>query len=178
MCNDPYLPPPFARARRHGHGRVCAGTFALLHDFLWLHRVFPLILFGFNNATYASRIAVRYAVVHGSTATYTCTSTDISNIITPLLWGAPSGHTTVNTTWSPEQHARQYCNDQSWHSIYSQPAVVSEQDFLCGRHRLLAQFSNSGSSKRVSCHGRLLQLQLTKGRQRTCGQSLAPNVYL
>jgi hypothetical protein len=62
---------------------------------------FSLILFGFNNATYASRIAVRYAVVHGSTATYTCTSTDISNIITPLLWGAPSGHTTVTTTWSP-----------------------------------------------------------------------------
>jgi Flp pilus assembly protein TadG len=62
---------------------------------------FSLILFGFNNATYASRVAVRYAVVHGSTATYTCTATDISNIVTPLLWGAPSGRTTVNTAWSP-----------------------------------------------------------------------------
>jgi len=62
---------------------------------------FCLILFGFNNATYASRIAIRYAVVHGSTATYTCTATDISNIITPLLWGAPSGGTTIVTTWTP-----------------------------------------------------------------------------
>ncbi len=62
---------------------------------------FSLILFGSNNATYASRVAVRYAVVHGSTATYTCTAADISNIIIPLLWGAPSGRTTVATTWSP-----------------------------------------------------------------------------
>jgi Flp pilus assembly protein TadG len=62
---------------------------------------FSLILFGFNNATYASRVAVRYAVVHGSTATYTCTSTDISNMVTSLLWGAPAGGTTINTTWSP-----------------------------------------------------------------------------
>ena len=63
---------------------------------------FCLIIFGFNNATYASRMAVRYAAIHGSTATYTCTSTDISNIITPLLWGAPSGGTTITTTWSPD----------------------------------------------------------------------------
>jgi Flp pilus assembly protein TadG len=62
---------------------------------------FSIMLFTFNNATYASRIAVRYAVVHGSTATYTCTSTDISNIITPLLWGAPAGGTTITTAWSP-----------------------------------------------------------------------------
>jgi Flp pilus assembly protein TadG len=63
---------------------------------------FCLILFGFNNATYASRVAVRYAVVHGTTASYTCTSTDISNIVAPLLWGAPSGGTTIVTTWSPD----------------------------------------------------------------------------
>ncbi len=68
---------------------------------IWGFIQFSLILFGFNNATYASRIAIRYAVVHGSTATYTCTSTDISNIITPLLWGAPSGGTTIVTTWNP-----------------------------------------------------------------------------
>jgi Flp pilus assembly protein TadG len=60
-----------------------------------------ILLFAFNNATYASRVAVRYAVVHGSTATYKCTATDISNLITPLLWGAPSGGTTISTTWSP-----------------------------------------------------------------------------
>lgn len=71
--------------------------FMMVHGFVQ----FSLILFGFNNATYASRVAIRYAVVHGSTATYTCTSTDISNIITPLLWGAPSGGSTIVTTWSP-----------------------------------------------------------------------------
>jgi len=71
--------------------------FILIYGFVQI----CMVLFGFNNVTYASRIAVRYAVVHGSTATYTCTSTDISNIITPLLWGAPSGGTTIVTTWSP-----------------------------------------------------------------------------
>ncbi len=60
-----------------------------------------LILFGLNNATYASRVAVRYAIVHGSTATVVCSATDISNIITPLLWAAPAGATTITTTWSP-----------------------------------------------------------------------------
>ena len=63
---------------------------------------FCLIVFGLNNATYASRVAIRYATLHGSTAIYTCTSTDISNIITPLLWGAPSSGTTITTTWSPD----------------------------------------------------------------------------
>ena len=62
---------------------------------------FCLITFGFNNATYASRTAVRYAALHGSTATYTCTSTDISNIITqftPQLPFFPSKLFTVGTT--------------------------------------------------------------------------------
>jgi len=59
------------------------------------------VLFGYNNLTYASRVAIRYAVMHGSTATYTCTATDIQNMITPLLWGAPSSGATVTTNWSP-----------------------------------------------------------------------------
>jgi Flp pilus assembly protein TadG len=71
--------------------------FILIYGFVQ----FCLILFGFNNATYASRIALRYAIIHGSTATYSCTATDISNIVKPLLWGAPAGGATVTTTWSP-----------------------------------------------------------------------------
>jgi Flp pilus assembly protein TadG len=59
------------------------------------------VLFGYNNLTYASRVAMRYAVIHGSTATYTCTTTDIQNMITPLLWGAPASGTTVITNWNP-----------------------------------------------------------------------------
>ena len=71
--------------------------FILIYGFVQL----CLVLFGFNNLTYSSRVAISYAVVHGSTASYVCTSTDISNIVTPLLWGAPSGGATVVTTWSP-----------------------------------------------------------------------------
>ena len=60
-----------------------------------------LVLFGYTNLTYASRVAMRYAVMHGSTATYTCTAADIQNMITPLLWGAPASGTTVTTNWNP-----------------------------------------------------------------------------
>jgi Flp pilus assembly protein TadG len=68
---------------------------------IWGIIQFSLILFGYNNATYASRVAVRYAVVHGSTSTTPCSATDIQNMITPLLWGAPSGGYTVTPTWTP-----------------------------------------------------------------------------
>jgi Flp pilus assembly protein TadG len=78
-------------------------VFSIFFMLLYAFVQFSLMLFTFNNATYASRVAVRYAVVHGSTATYTCTTTDISNIISPLLWGAPSGATTITTTWSPNK---------------------------------------------------------------------------
>jgi Flp pilus assembly protein TadG len=96
---------PVSEQRRSGQGGsaiieyalVLSVFFILIYGFLQM----CLILFGFNNVTYASRIAVRYAVVHGSTASYTCTSTDISNIVTPLLWGAPSGGSTIVTTWTP-----------------------------------------------------------------------------
>jgi Flp pilus assembly protein TadG len=76
---------------------VLSVYFILIYGFLQ----FCLMLFGFNNATYASRVAVRYAIIHGSTATYTCTTSDISGIIAPLLWSAPSGGTTISTNWSP-----------------------------------------------------------------------------
>ncbi len=79
---------------------VLSTYFLLIFGFVQL----CLILFGYNNLTYASRVAVRYAVVHGSSANYTCTSTDISNIVKPLLWGAPSGGVSVSTTWSPNNN--------------------------------------------------------------------------
>ncbi len=62
---------------------------------------FSLILFGYNNATYASRVAMRYAIVHGSTSSSPCSAATISSIITPLLWGAPQGGYTIATTWNP-----------------------------------------------------------------------------
>jgi Flp pilus assembly protein TadG len=57
------------------------------------------ILFGYCNATYASRQAARYAAVHGTGATYTCTSTDIQNVALQYLWGAPKNGVTISTSW-------------------------------------------------------------------------------
>jgi Flp pilus assembly protein TadG len=94
--------PPRRRSGQRGsamvEGALILALFILIvYGFVQI----AFVLFGYNNLTYASRVAMRYAVIHGSTATYTCTSTDIQNMITPLLWGAPSSGTTVTTTWNP-----------------------------------------------------------------------------
>jgi Flp pilus assembly protein TadG len=62
------------------------------------------ILFGFCNATYASRIAARYAAENGTGSTYQCTSTDVQNVAKVYLWGAPKNGTTISTTWSPDNN--------------------------------------------------------------------------
>jgi hypothetical protein len=61
------------------------------------------ILFGYCNATYASRIASRYAAVNGTGSTYQCTSTDVKNVAKQFLWGAPS-NVTITPTWSPDNN--------------------------------------------------------------------------
>jgi Flp pilus assembly protein TadG len=62
------------------------------------------VLFGFCNATYACRVAARYAAVNGTGNTYQCTATDVKNVATPYLWGAPKTGTTITTTWSPDNN--------------------------------------------------------------------------
>jgi Flp pilus assembly protein TadG len=62
------------------------------------------VLFGYCNATYASRQATRYAAVHGAGSVYPCTSTDLQNIAKQYLWGAPSGHVTITSVWSPDNN--------------------------------------------------------------------------
>ena len=61
---------------------------------------FALLFFAYCNATYAARTGVRYAVVHSSTSLAPCDATSLQGIVTPLLWGAPSGGVVVTPLWS------------------------------------------------------------------------------
>jgi Flp pilus assembly protein TadG len=65
---------------------------------------FAIIFFGYCNAAYASQVAVRYAIVHGSQSATPCTNIALTNIATQYLWGAPSGSITVTSTWSPDNN--------------------------------------------------------------------------
>ncbi len=62
---------------------------------------FAIVLFAYCNAIYASRVAVRYAVLHSSTATTPCTATLITSLVQPYLWGAPAGGVTITPSWVP-----------------------------------------------------------------------------
>jgi Flp pilus assembly protein TadG len=58
-----------------------------------------LVMYLWNCTAYAARAATRYASVHGSTATYTCTSTDLQNLVYNSVPGMRKA--TVTTTWTP-----------------------------------------------------------------------------
>jgi Flp pilus assembly protein TadG len=62
---------------------------------------FALLFFAYCNATFASRTAVRYAVVHSSTSLAPCNAATLQGIVNPLLWGAPSGGVVVTPVWNP-----------------------------------------------------------------------------
>jgi Flp pilus assembly protein TadG len=66
------------------------------------------IMFGYCSATYACRQAARYAAVHGTGAAYTCTSTDVQNVVYQYLWGVPKSAVTVNTSWPSGNSPNQY----------------------------------------------------------------------
>jgi Flp pilus assembly protein TadG len=65
----------------------------------WGIIVFSFILFGFCNATYASRVAVRYAAFHGSSSHSPCTTAQVQAIATQYLFGAPKNGFTVTPSW-------------------------------------------------------------------------------
>ena len=60
-----------------------------------------VILFAYGNSVYASRLAVRYAIVHSSSSSNPCTSSVVQGLVQPYLWGAPAGGVNVTTHWSP-----------------------------------------------------------------------------
>ncbi len=65
---------------------------------------FSIVLFAYCNATYASKAAVRYAVVHGATSTTPCAAADLQAIVAPFLWGAPA-NTVVTPSWTQGSNA-------------------------------------------------------------------------
>jgi hypothetical protein len=61
-----------------------------------------MLFFVYCNTTYASQVAIRYAVVHGAVSGTPCTNATLTAIVTPLLWGANKNSVTVTTTWLPD----------------------------------------------------------------------------
>jgi Flp pilus assembly protein TadG len=74
--------------------------------FLLVYGVIQLsyVLFGYCNATYACRMAARYAAIHGTGSTSACTSAQLKTIALRYLWGAPASGTTVTSTWAPDNN--------------------------------------------------------------------------
>lgn len=63
---------------------------------------FALALYCYDFVCYSAQQAVRYATVHGSTATTIVSSTDVTNYVKTLVVGVlNTGAMTVTTTWSP-----------------------------------------------------------------------------
>jgi Flp pilus assembly protein TadG len=63
---------------------------------------FSLFFFTYCNAIHASQVAVRYAIVHGAVAFGPCSDASLTNLVTPLVWGAPANSVAVTTTWYPD----------------------------------------------------------------------------
>jgi Flp pilus assembly protein TadG len=63
---------------------------------------FALALYSYDFVCYSAQQAVRYATVHGSTATTVVSSTDVHNYVNTLVVGVLNTNSmTVNTTWAP-----------------------------------------------------------------------------
>ena len=63
---------------------------------------FAMVFFVYSNTVYATQVAVRYACAHGTVSGNAATNAILTNIITPLIWGAQANSITVTTTWSPD----------------------------------------------------------------------------
>ena len=61
---------------------------------------FAIVIFAYCNASFAAMAAVRYAVVHSTATMFPCSATDIQNVVTPFLWGAPTGGVTITPIWT------------------------------------------------------------------------------
>jgi Flp pilus assembly protein TadG len=66
----------------------------------WGFIMFAFILFGYCSATYAAKIAVRYAASHGSTSASPSTSAQITAIAQQYLWGAPANGVTITPSFT------------------------------------------------------------------------------
>ena len=65
---------------------------------------FCLYVCCYISGTYAGRMAVRYAIVHGATSTIPCTAAALSSQIEPYLFALPQNSVTITPTWSPDNN--------------------------------------------------------------------------
>lgn len=100
--------PSFLVTRRRGDLRedelgstVLETAFVLIPFLLLLFGLFSfsIVLFGYCNATFSSRAAVRYASVHSSTSLAPCTIASVTAVITPYLAVTPGATITVTPAW-------------------------------------------------------------------------------
>ncbi len=90
--------PRMPRAVRRQRGAAMAEMAFVLPVFFllcWGFMVFAFILFGYCSATYAAKVAVRYASMHGSSSPSPCTSAQLTAIAQQYLWGAPANGVTI-----------------------------------------------------------------------------------
>ena len=60
-----------------------------------------IFLYSYTSATYASRVGVRYAEVHGASSLYPCTAANVVTIVSAYLTAIPASAVTVTPTWNP-----------------------------------------------------------------------------
>jgi len=61
---------------------------------------FAIVLFDYENATFACETAARYASLHSSTSLSPGTTASVTSIVQTYLW-APANSSTIRVTWSP-----------------------------------------------------------------------------
>ena len=62
---------------------------------------FSRAIWNYNTLSYATRVGVRYAIIHGSASGSAATSDDISSVVQTRGVGLDSRNLTVTTTWTP-----------------------------------------------------------------------------
>jgi Flp pilus assembly protein TadG len=59
---------------------------------------FSMVMFDYENATFACRVGARYASVNSASSRSPCTATSVKAMIQPYLW-TPANSTTVSVSW-------------------------------------------------------------------------------
>ena len=63
-----------------------------------------LFFSSYLGATYGSRMAVRYATVHGASSQNPCTASTLAGIVAPYTNTLISGNVQTTTTWNPNNN--------------------------------------------------------------------------
>ena len=94
-----------AALRRSRRGQAVAEFALVITPFLTLFFGiinFSLALYSYDFVCYSAQQAVRYATVHGSTATTVATSSSVQTYVNSLVVGVlKTSSLTVTTTWAP-----------------------------------------------------------------------------